>query len=182
MNKYPLQIGDFVAIEDLLFAWFGVDGLSSSNLIKWEIVGKEVDPPGMTTEPMIIWKLAFVSIATPPVTPIFEDDALESTYDEGGVWQLMISVSRTGVNVTIAKGAAVVVDYDTQSNEFTPGWDAAADEYTVQATGAYDISAGVKFEDIGEIDAVIIRIQVDIPASARSMPPSSRVTGCEGPY
>jgi hypothetical protein len=64
INKFAVQQGDFVTLTTPDFLAYGTDGLTSA--IKWEVVGKEVDPLG--TPPMIRWTLAKAGADTTTTT------------------------------------------------------------------------------------------------------------------
>jgi len=156
--QYAVQIGDLVSLTDTHFLWWGLDGVDQTNVVKWEVIGKEVDLLGDPTR--IRWRLAFASIATPEWTTTVEDHPVDPDYGEGGVG---IPAAGATVNDTQTIGPDGWVQVDLPVNEWSsgPGWDSSAFDYTITATGIYQVAGQVKIEALDDQEWMQVSIFVD---------------------
>lgn len=77
LNKYHLQLADFVGVQWAEFLGYGMNGLAGTE--KWEIIGKEVDLASET--PGITWMLASIPAPAPVKTRL----GVRTTRDGGRI-------------------------------------------------------------------------------------------------
>jgi len=144
LAQYSVQIGDLVAIEDPSVLILGVDGASSANIIKWEIVGKQIDI--LSANPRIVWRLAYASIAVPPWTSATEDDPGDPEYQRGREGQGSSGSWYDAAGTSISKIAfSTKVGFGSEDYDYANGWD-GVDTYTAPFEGIYHVHSQVTMD------------------------------------
>lgn len=142
---YAAQIGDLVTVEDDVFTFYSVERMTSDLI--WEIVGKEVDL--LSDTPKIRWTLALARHDDPPWTPSIEVETVpQTTIRPGGGWGRAGAWHNDSAQ-TLTKGTWHVITFPDSILHAQPGWD-GSDEYTIQESGIYDLSASV---EVGAVPA-----------------------------
>jgi hypothetical protein len=144
-SEIGAQIGDLVELDSSLFAWFGFDGTDPTNIIKFEITGKSIDPLG---ERPPMFDLAFASVATTPWTPDINGDPVEALDYPGYFGEVGGEFYDASGTQTVAKSVSTPLSFDTTDTNHLPGWDDATDQFTAFYESFYEIEASAEFADV----------------------------------
>jgi hypothetical protein len=146
-SEIAVQVGDLVEINSDLPTLYSFDGIDSTNVIKWEVISKSLDPTGATGT--IRWRLAFATVATPPWTLAGADDPVEMASYPGHYWG---SGGEFYHNTTqsIPKSVWTPLSFNTAPADYLSGWDSTTDQFTAPQAGFYHIDAGALFDGVSQ--------------------------------
>ena len=139
--EMAVQLGDLVAIESREPLWFEFDGFDASNILTWEVIGKEIDP--LAFPPLARWTLAFAGVASDPWTKTIVDDPLDPE-SPGQQWALFAYWYQEASGNTLIASTWVKTAFDRGDPDEPIGWEIdTADEYRVHIDGVYTVTGSI---------------------------------------